>query len=119
MCSRSSSSTRGTVVMRLHSRARSSLNSKPSSSSVVLTSVESCLPLDAVTMAQSTGTYYRRLSPSAASSRPVPVYIHLCRRAAHPNMDVAAGVGPHVIAGVHSSRGLHSHASPPVAPQGP
>ena len=63
--SRSSSSARGTVVMRLHSRAKSSPRLQPSSSSTML---ESHSSLDAVTPAQLTGTSYRRISPSVAPS---------------------------------------------------
>ena len=36
-----------------------------------------------------------------------------------PITAVAAGVGPHGVAGALSSQGLNSHESPPVAPQGP
>ena len=114
--SRSSSPARGFVVVWLHSMDWSSVSLQPSFSSAVLAPVESRSPLDAVTMAQSTGTYYLRLSPPAAPSHPVPV--HLCQRSAHPSTDVAAGVRPLGVAGVLFSQGSHSHASPPLAPQG-
>ena len=103
--SRSSSLQCGIVVSQLHSRARSSVSLQPFSSSDVLTFVELHSPLDAVTTAQSTGMYYRRLFPSAAPSRPVLILVHLCWRATHPSMDAAAGVGPHGVAGVLFSRG--------------
>ena len=63
--SRSSSSAR--VTARSHSRVRSPARSQPSSSSVVLASVESCSPLDAVPAARSTGMSYCRRSPAAPS----------------------------------------------------
>ena len=66
------SSTRSSSIRvdsRSHSRARLPAHSRPSSSSVVIASCESCSPLNMVPGSYSTGTSSHSRSPSVASSR--------------------------------------------------